>query len=281
MKRTVQILCFGALILVCILAVLTVAVSGGLGPSAESDGKTMLVATAPYSYDFDSVDREVLHDRLAEVIDVPFEVGIARNYVHGYPEILITSLEPISASEDAVIKVLNDNYPEMDIKAVDRFDLSVKKSSATYFITAGLLALVFFIVIAVFFAFTGHSVIDALKWLVIALLSVTASLFFENLIGCSNGDKVVMFTFFSIITSAAAVIYTVNRADQKNTEQKFIRSAGFKAFVVAVLVLCGAAASGMLLSVPGWLNTMLIVAATVIPTIAASAVSIPVLFKRN
>ena len=96
MKRSVRILGFGALILLCVIAVLSVAVSGGLGTSVESNGRYMTTATLPYNYDFDSVDRDLLHEKLAEVIGETFEVGIARNFIHGYPEVLISSLEHFS-----------------------------------------------------------------------------------------------------------------------------------------------------------------------------------------
>ena len=93
MKKNVKLVCFAVAVLLSVAGLLAVILTGGFIPSVETDGQTVLVATAPYDYDLDSIDRELLHQKLSEVIDASFTVGVTRNYSHGYPEILIVSPE--------------------------------------------------------------------------------------------------------------------------------------------------------------------------------------------
>ena len=276
MKKNVKLVCFAVAVLLSVAGLLAVILTGGFRPSVETDGQTVLVATAPYDYDLDSIDRELLHQKLSEVIDASFTVGVTRNYSHGYPEILIVSPEHFSADAEEVKAVLNNTYPELKIEAVDHFDYASSRSKSSYYTAALLVAAAAFVAIALYFTITKRSAYS-LRWLVAAVLSLLSSLLFEKLAGCREGSSVVLFTVLSLAASTSVVL---NAASVRETEDMISSNRRFAitALIYAAAVLAVGAGAGCLASLPDCLNIILVSAAAVIPSLAVSALVVPVLF---
>ncbi len=276
MKKNVKLVCFAVAVLLSVAGLLAVILTGGFRPSVETDGQTVLVATAPYDYDLDSIDRELLHQKLSEVIDASFTVGVTRNYSHGYPEILIVSPEHFSADAEKVKTVLNNTYPELKIEAVDHFDYASSRSKSSYYTAALLVAAAAFVAIALYFTITKRSAYS-LRWLVAAVLSLLSSLLFEKLAGCREGSSVVLFTVLSLAASTSVVL---NAASVRETEDMISSNRRFAitALIYAAAVLAVGAGAGCLASLPDCLNIILVSAAAVIPSLAVSALVVPVLF---
>ncbi len=276
MKKNVKLVCFAVAVLLSVAGLLAVILTGGFRPSVETDGQTVLVATAPYDYDLDSIDRELLHQKLSEVIDASFTVGVTRNYSHGYPEILIVSPEHFSADAEEVKTVLNNTYPELKIEAVDHFDYASSRSKSSYYTAALLVAAAAFVAIALYFTITKRSAYS-LRWLVAAVLSLLSSLLFEKLAGCREGSSVVLFTVLSLAASTSVVL---NAASVRETEDMISSNRRFAitALIYAAAVLAVGAGAGCLAGLPDCLNIILVSAAAVIPSLAVSALVVPVLF---
>ena len=276
MKKNVKLVCFAVAVLLSVAGLLAVILTGGFRPSVETDGQTVLVATAPYDYDLDSIDRELLHQKLSEVIDASFTVGVTRNYSHGYPEILIVSPEHFSADAEEVKTVLNNTYPELKIEAVDHFDYASSRSKSSYYTAALLVAAAAFVAIALYFTITKRSAYS-LRWLVAAVLSLLSSLLFEKLAGCREGSSVVLFTVLSLAASTSVVL---NAASVRETEDMNSSNRRFAitALIYAAAVLAVGAGAGCLAGLPDCLNIILVSAAAVIPSLAVSALVVPVLF---
>ncbi len=276
MKKNVKLVCFAVAVLLSVAGLLAVILTGGFIPSVETDGQTVLVATAPYDYDLDSIDRELLHQKLSEVIDASFTVGVTRNYSHGYPEILIVSPEHFSADAEEVKTVLNNTYPELKIEAVDHFDYASSRSKSSYYTAALLVAAAAFVAIALYFTITKRSAYS-LRWLVAAVLSLLSSLLFEKLAGCREGSSVVLFTVLSLAASTSVVL---NAASVRETEDMISSNRRFAitALIYAAAVLAVGAGAGCLAGLPDCLNIILVSAAAVIPSLAVSALVVPVLF---
>ena len=169
----------------------------------------------------------------------------------------------------------------MNIENVDHFDLSVKKSGFEYFITSCVLTLAMFLAVVLYCIFTGQSIMIAVKWLVVAVLALLASLFFENFVGCRNGDSVLLYSFISIVISTAAVMWTA-RNDQKTEDNNpWYKNIVLRTVLLSAVLLCGTWGTGFLFDIPTKTEAVLIAAAAIIPTIVAAAVSIPVLFSKK
>ena len=86
-----------------------------------SDSYSFAVVTAPYGLDAESIDRDELHKVLSEVIDVPFSVGVAKDYATGYPDVMITTRSEASLDSDKIVSKLNEKYPEFSVESLDSY----------------------------------------------------------------------------------------------------------------------------------------------------------------
>ena len=104
-----------------IIAFISLSVVFGIVDKTDSlsGSYSFAVATGPYDLEMDSVDRSKLHDSLREVIDVPFSVGIAKDYSHGYPDIMILTESSTTFDSDKVIGKLNEVQPELSVSSLD------------------------------------------------------------------------------------------------------------------------------------------------------------------
>ena len=276
MKKNVKIICLAVAAVLSIAGLLSVVLTGGLRPSAETDGETVLVATVPYDYDIDSIDRDLIHEKLSPLIGSSFTVGVTRNYSHGYPEILIISPDHFTVSTDEVKAVLNETYPDLGIEAVDHFNYISTRSKSTYYVTALLLTAAVFVAVTLHFVITrrpGYS----LKWLAAAVLSLLSSLLFEKIVGCKEGSAVVLFTALSLAASTSVVINAVQNSGNAGLSESN-RKFAVSALIYSAVVLAVCIGAGYLVGLPDCLNTVLTAAAAVIPSLAVSAALVPVLF---
>ena len=274
MKKNVKLACIAVAVALSVIGLLSVVLTGGFRPSVETDGQTVLSATAPYDYDVDSIDRKLLHDKLSALIDAPFTVGVTANYSHGYPEILITSPEHFDVSTDEVKNILNETYPDLDIELVDHFNYTSRRSKGSYYVTALLTFAVIFLAAVMFFTVKrrpGYS----LRWLAAAVLALCSSLLFEKLAGCREGNTVLLFSVMSLAATSAVVLNAVSGfGDMLSSNRRFtlsalICSAAVFAVCIAVCYIAG---------LTDLVNTVLTAAAAVIPSLAVSALVVPVLF---
>lgn len=278
MKKNVRLICIAVAAVLSIAGLLSVVLAGGFRPSVETDGQTVLVATAPYDYDIESIDRDLLHEKLSALIKAPFTVGVARNYSHGYPEILIVSSDHFTVSADEVKNVLNETYPDLGIEAVDHFDYASTRSKGVYYVTALAAVAAMFVVTALYFAITrraGHS----LRWLAAAVSSLLSSLLFEKLVGCREGSMVVLFTALSLAASTSVVMNAVSAYDQDaETLPASNRKFAVTALIYSAAVIAVCIGAGYLAGLPDCINIVLTSAAAVIPSLVVSAFVVPVLF---
>ena len=276
MKKNEKLICLAVAVVLSIAGLLSVLLTGGFRPSVETDGETILVATAPYDYDIDSIDRDLLHEKLSSLIKSSFTVGVTRNYSHGYPEILIISPDHFDVSADEVKAALNETYPDLGIEAVDHFNYTSTRSKSRYYVTALLVTASAFVAVALYFVITrraGYS----LKWLAAAVLSLLSVLLFEKIVGCREGNTVMLFTVLSLAASTAVVINAAANSD--NAEQLAASNKKFAvtALIYAAVVLAVCAGAGSLAGLPDCLNIVLTAAAAVIPSLAVSALVVSVL----
>lgn len=276
MKKNVKLVCLAVAVLLSVSGLLAMILTGGFRSSVETDGQTILVATAPYDYDIDSIDRELLHQKLSEVIDASFTVGVTRNYSHGYPEILVVSPEHFSVDAEEVKAVFNNTYPELKIEAVDHFDFASSRSKSSYYTAALLVAAAAFVAIALYFAVTRRPAYS-LRWLAAAALSLLSSLLFEKLAGCREGGSVLLFTVLSLAASTSVVLNAISVREPEEMISSNRRFA-ITALIYAAAVLAVGAGAGCLAGLPDCLNIILVSAAAVIPSLAVSALVVPVLF---
>lgn len=277
MKKNEKLICLAVAVVLSIAGLLSVVLTGGFRPSVETDGETVLVATAPYDYETDSIDRDLLHEKLSSLIKASFTVGVTRNYSHGYPEILIISPDHFEVSTDEVKAVLNETYPDLGIEAVDHFNYTSRHSKGTYYVTALLVTVAIFLAVALYFAVTrraGYS----LKWLAAALLSLLTVLLFEKIVGCREGNSVMLFTVLSLAASTAVVINAASNSG--NAAQLSVSNKKFAvtALIYAAVVLSVCAVAGSLAGLPDCLSIVLTAVAAVIPSLAVSALVVPALF---
>lgn len=283
MKRSVKLIALAAVAVLGILGI-ALTLAAGLKPSVETDGKTMLVATAPYDLDLESVDRSVLHDKLGTIIDVPFTVGLTRNYSHGYPEIIITSLDEIQASDDDVMSTLNAAYPAFEIEAIDRFSFAPSHSRWFYYMCVLVIAAAFFAVVCMFFAMSGVRFAETIKWLVSACLSLSVSLLIGKIVGLRDGGMAVLFALLSFVSSSSVVFNSVFSSGNTPKNKQTTKLSGAMRYCIIALVLSAAAIAvsffvGTVAGMTAPLEVALAVCAAVIPSVAVSYVTFNMLLK--
>ena len=279
MKRTVKLICLITVAVISLAGLLTVILTGGFEPSAETDGKTVLIATAPYDLKEETVDRGVLHERLSSVISVPFTVGITRNYSHGYPDVIITSVEPIEASDEQIKTVLNEAYEELDIETVDRFAFKPSRTRAFYYLCVLVIFAVLFAAVMLFFAMTGRPFLDSLKWCAASAASLLTSMLVEKLVGCREGEMVLFFSLLSLSVSTAVSFNSSFTAAQNdgNKGASLTRPVIWYAVIVLLFSAAALAASfftGDMAGMTGPLYVVMVSAAAIVPSLIVSVVTV-------
>ena len=285
MKSSVKLIVLAAVAVLGILGIV-LTLAAGLKPSVETDGKTMLVATAPYDLDLDSIVRGVLHDKLGAVIGVPFTVGLTKNYSHGYPEIIITSLDEIPASDDEVISTLNAAYPDLEIEAVDRFSFAPSHSRWFYYVCVLVVAAAFFAVVCMFFAMSGVRFSETIKWLIAACLSLSVSLLIGKIVGLREGGMTVLFALLSLVATSSVVFNSVFASENTAGNKQTSKLSGAMRYCIVALVLSAAAVAvtffvGTVAGITAPLEVALVVCAAVIPSVAAAYVTFNMLLRKE
>ena len=279
MKRTVKLICLITVAVISLAGLLTVILTGGFEPSAETDGKTVLIATAPYDLKEETVDRGVLHERLSSVISVPFTVGITRNYSHGYPDVIITSVEPIEASDEQIKTVLNEAYEELDIETVDRFAFKPSRTRAFYYLCVLVIFAVLFAAVMLFFAMTGRPFLDSLKWCAASAASLLTSMLVEKLVGCREGEMVLFFSLLSLSVSTAVSFNSSFTAAQNDGNKGASLTSPVIWYAVIVLLFSAAALAasfftGDMAGMTGPLYVVMVSAAAIVPSLIVSVVTV-------
>ena len=91
---------------------------------SPSTSYNLVVGTGPYNMDTDSIDLETIHKALADIIDVPFTVGIGKNYSHGYPDVIISTKTNTSIDTEKIKSELNKAYPELSIESLNSYSFN-------------------------------------------------------------------------------------------------------------------------------------------------------------
>jgi len=188
-----------------ILALVNILVLGGFTSSPDVDGYTMLITTSAYDIDVDGFDRDAVHDVLSDLINVPFTVGITRNYSHNYPDIIITASSLITVDKDAVISSLNSAFPELQLEAVDQFDFTTSHTRSEYYLLALEFLVAAVVAFAAFLLIKKYPVSSVVRSLLTVIASVLIASLVARVAGCSEGKPVVLITAISVVTSIVTV----------------------------------------------------------------------------